>query len=198
MEDEPVKSLKATARRGALISVSIAAGLALASCSAGQITQTSTQVAAVDGSEGNTEDGKIVVRDVTVHLDNDGNAGLKFAVVNQDPADQAHTLESVSVGGKEVALDGSAIVESNCSLLGDLKSELDKLQKPGAGVCISHIGTKVDGAEFTPSGNQPVKFTFDNGTIEISATVSEAIPQAGTNAEDVENDINSQNSGEHH
>lgn len=46
-----MKSLNLAARRGALVTVAAASALALASCSAGQVTQTSSQVAAVDGNQ---------------------------------------------------------------------------------------------------------------------------------------------------
>ena len=57
-----MKSLK----RAAVAAVAGCATLALVGCSAGQITQTSNQVAAVDGASGSTEDGALAVRDVMV------------------------------------------------------------------------------------------------------------------------------------
>lgn len=94
-----MKSLNSVARRGAIMTVAAASALALASCSAGQITQTSSQVAAVDGNQAAAESGAVVVRDVTVHLTEEGEAGVKFTAINQDTENVSHNLESVTVDG---------------------------------------------------------------------------------------------------
>lgn len=77
-----MQPLKTAARRGAIISVTALSALALASCSAGHITQTSQKVAAVDGSSAATEDGAVAVRDVTIQVEPDsGETSLKFVAV---------------------------------------------------------------------------------------------------------------------
>src|SRR5699024_9961862 len=120
MEDESVKSLNLAARRGALVTVAAASALALASCSAGQVTQTSSQVAAVDGNQAGSANDPVLVRDVTVHLTTDGEAGVKFTAINQDTSHTSHTLESVTVDGEEVELDDAEPIERNCSLVADI------------------------------------------------------------------------------
>lgn len=99
-----MKSLNLAARRGALVTVAAASALALASCSAGQITQTSSQVAAVDGNQAGSANDPVLVRDVTVHLTTDGEAGVKFTAINQDTSHTSHTLESVTVDAKRLSL----------------------------------------------------------------------------------------------
>ena len=85
-------SLKSVTRKGATISATAIAALALASCSAGQITQTSSQVAAVDGSDAESADGNIAVRDVAIQVEPDTNeASLKFTALNQAYTDEQIT-----------------------------------------------------------------------------------------------------------
>ena len=93
-----MKSLNSAARRGAIMTVAALSALALASCSAGQVTQTSTQAAAVDGANADTENGEIAVRDVTIHVTEDGEAGLKFTAINQDTSHTTLIITSSTPG----------------------------------------------------------------------------------------------------
>ena len=90
-----------------LAAVAVASALALTGCSAGQITQTSNQVAAVDGATAFTEDRELSVQDATVILAEDGQAAVKFTVTNQDRSMKDHTLKSVTVDGTPAALGSS-------------------------------------------------------------------------------------------
>ncbi len=174
-----MKSLNSAARRGAIMTVAALSALALASCSAGQITQTSSQVPAVDGANTETDNGVIALRDVTVHVNDEGDAGLKFVVVNQDTSHTTHNLESVTVDGIEVEVDGAEPIERNCSLVADLQEELDKLVEPDAG-CIQHVATSLENPGFAYGGNLPVEFTFDTGTITVDAAISAPLLESGT------------------
>ena len=90
------------------IFIAATSALLLASCSAGQITQTSDQVAAVDGASVNSSDNTIAVRDVTIHVTEDGETGVKFTAINQDKKrDATHKLEKITIDGQEVAIDGT-------------------------------------------------------------------------------------------
>ena len=71
-----MKSLKSA------VSAIAASALLLAGCSAGQITQTSDQVAAVDGAGAASDNQEVAVQDVTVVLDDNGQAALKFTAIN--------------------------------------------------------------------------------------------------------------------
>ncbi|NMB23297.1 MAG: hypothetical protein GX983_08060 [Corynebacterium sp.] len=179
MEDESVKSLNSAARRGAIMTVAALSALALASCSAGQVTQTSTQEAAVDGANANSENGEVAVRDVTIHVTEEGEAGLKFTAINQDTSHTTHTLESVSIDGTEVEMDDPSPLERDCALVADLQEELDKLVEPEAG-CTEHVATSVENPGFAYGGNLPVEFVFDTGTITVDATISAPLLESGT------------------
>ncbi|MFP7366210.1 hypothetical protein SFC07_10650 [Corynebacterium callunae] len=178
MEDEPVKSLNSAARRGAIMTVAAVSALALSACGAGQITQTSSQVAAVDGNQAAAESGAVIVRDVTVHVTEEGEAGVKFTAINQDTENISHTLESVTVEGENVTLDEVEPLERNCSLVADLESELALLEEPEVG-CIQHVATSVENPGFAYGGVVPVTFTFNTGEITVDATVSAPVLESG-------------------
>lgn len=174
-----MKSLNSAARRGAIMTVAALSALALASCSAGQVTQTSSQAAAVDGANADVESGVIAVRDVTIHVNDEGEAGLKFVVINQDTSHTSHTLESVTVDGAEVEVDGAEPLNRNCMIVADLQEELDKLVEPEAG-CTQHVATSVENPGFAYGGNLPVEFTFDTGSITVDAAISAPLLESGT------------------
>ncbi|WP_031270605.1 MULTISPECIES: hypothetical protein [Corynebacterium] len=184
MEDEQVKSMKSVARRGALISAAAVSTVTLAACSAGQITQTSSQVAAVDGTQADTENGTIALRDVTVHLTDKGEAGVKFTAVNQDNSNARHTLKSITVGGEKAVITGETTINSDCSLVGDVPSELTKLTKP-KNICIEHVSTTIANTGLAVGGNKEVVFTFDSGTITTTATISTPVVESGTQDREV-------------
>lgn len=173
-----MKPLKTVARRGTMISVAAACTLALAACSAGQITQTSDQVAAVDGASANAEDDTIVVRDVTVQVSDTGETGLKFTAINQDISDATHTLKSVTIGEEKVTITGKASIAPNCNLVADIESEIKKIPEAKGG-CITYVTTSATNPGFAPGGNQEVTFTFDNTTITTNATVSAPVLVSG-------------------
>ncbi|GAB3699863.1 hypothetical protein [Corynebacterium nasicanis] len=179
MEDTQVKSLKSAARRGGIISAAALSALALASCSAGQITQTSSQVAAVNGAEGNSEDGTVAVRDVTIIVDDAGEAALKFTAVNQDTTMTEHTLESIEVNGNDVQFDAAPLARG-CTLVGDSAERLESTPQADGIGCIEYTETSLTNADFAVGGNAPVTFTFDSGEIEVFATISAPQLPAGS------------------
>ncbi|GAB3594298.1 hypothetical protein CFAEC_11615 [Corynebacterium faecale] len=174
-----MKSLNSAARRGAIMTVAALSALALASCSAGQVTQTSTQADAVDGASADVDSGVIALRDVTVHVNDEGEAGLKFVAINQDTSHTAHTLESVTIDGAEVDIDGADPLNRNCMIVADLQEELDKLVEPDAG-CTQHVATSVENPGFAYGGNLPVEFIFDTGSITVDAAISAPLLESGT------------------
>lgn len=174
-----MKSLKSAARRGGIISAAALSALALASCSAGQITQTSSQVAAVDGAAADSEDGTVAVRDVTIQIDEDGEAALKFTAINQDTSMNEHSLESVEVDGSPITLDPTTLAR-NCVLVADSADALDSMKQSEDVGCIEYTETSLDNDDFAVGGNLPVTFTFDSGTIEVTAAISAASFEPGT------------------
>lgn len=176
MEDAPVKSLKSAARRGGIVSAAALSALALASCSAGQVTQTSSQVAAVDGAWADSEDGAVALRDVTVIVGEEGDAALKFTAINQDPTVQTHTLESIEVDGVEVELDNTPPLEHECSLVGASQPTIEDMPQAEEVGCIYYTATSLPNDDLAIGGNVPVIFTFDSGTVELDATVDFPTP----------------------
>ena len=163
-----MKSLK----RVAAAAVAGCATLALVGCSAGQITQTSNQVAAVDGASASTEDGFVAVQDVTVVLAEDGQAALKFTATNQDTAMKDHTLKSVDVDGQNVAISGNSSIAYNCALVADSKNGLERMPQDKNDNCIEYTATTLANDDFAYGGNVPVTFNFDTGSLDVVATVS--------------------------
>ncbi|MHC9634351.1 hypothetical protein ACQXY1_09540 [Corynebacterium diphtheriae] len=178
MEDVHVKSLKSAARRGAMISVAAASALALASCSAGQITQTSDQVAAVDGSEIDNANGTIALRDVTISLTEQGQAGVKFTAINQDNSNKEHVLKSITVDGTKATIDGDTKLASDCSIVGGIKAEMSRLTEPKSG-CITHVITSVENKGLAVGGSKNVVFSFDSGDITLDATIAAPVLESG-------------------
>ncbi|MEJ5998904.1 hypothetical protein [Corynebacterium sp. H130] len=160
-----------TARRSVLVAVAGAAAIALSACSAGQITQTADQVAAVDGAGANTEDKTVAVRDVTVIVNEDQTAGLKFTAVNTDTSGKEHALKSVKVDGKDVELSEKPTLKRNCSVVADTKENIEKLTK-NEQICITYIDTKIENNGLAVGGQKPVEFTFDSGKIDLKATIA--------------------------
>lgn len=163
-----MKSLK----RVAAAAVAGCATLALVGCSAGQITQTSNQVAAVDGASASTEDGSVAVQDVTVVLAEDGQAALKFTATNQDTAMKDHTLKSVDVDGQNVTISGNSSIAYNCALVADSKDGLERMPQDKNDNCIEYTATMLANDDFAYGGNVPVTFNFDTGSLDVVATVS--------------------------
>ncbi|MHC9857567.1 hypothetical protein ACQX09_06245 [Corynebacterium diphtheriae] len=178
MEDVHVKSLKSAASRGAMISVAAASALALASCSAGQITQTSDQVAAVDGSEVDNANGTIALRDVTISLTEQGQAGVKFTAINQDNSNKEHVLKSITVDGAKATIDGNTKLASDCSIVGGIKAEMSRLTEPKSG-CITHVITSVENKGLAVGGSKNVVFSFDSGDIALDATIAAPVLESG-------------------
>ena len=171
MEDEHVKPLK--------IFIAATSALLLASCSAGQITQTSDQVAAVDGASVNSSDNTIAVRDVTIHVTKDGETGVKFTAINQDKKrDATHKLEKITIDGQEVAIDGTTEFKAGCNLVGGIPSEMAKLTEP-EGACVTHVTTTADNPGFPLGGTKDVVFDFDSGQVTTRAAVAAPVLKSG-------------------
>ena len=180
MEDIDVKSLKSVARRGGAVSVAAVSALLLAACSAGQITQTSSQVAAVNGASAQTEDGSVTVQDVTVLLDENGEAALKFTASNQDYQMHEHKLQSIEVDGQSVQMDSTEPMGYNCNIVGDSADGLEQMpQSTDTTACVEYVETALDNKDFAYGGNIPVTFTFDSGTIDVTATVAAPTLESG-------------------
>lgn len=167
----------------ALMAAVAASALALAGCSAGQITQTSNQVAAVDGATAFTEDKSLSVQDVTLLLNEDGKAALKFTATNQDTSMRDHVLKSAEVEGQQVTLNGAQPITYNCAMVADSAEGLERIPESDD-KCIQYVTTSVPNKNFAYGGNVKVKFNFDSGSIEVPATVAAPILVSGETERD--------------
>ncbi|MCG7254741.1 hypothetical protein CKJ81_10285 [Corynebacterium hadale] len=172
MEDTHVKSLKPVA---ALVAAS---ALALSGCSAGQITQTSDQVAAVDGATAFTDNREVSVQDATVILQENGQAAVKFTATNQDTAMKDHTLRSVKVNGTPANVQGAEPIGYNCVLVADAAESLANVPQ-SEDACIQYVPTTVANDDFAYGGTVPVEFDFDSGSVTVDATVSAPLLESG-------------------
>ena len=180
-----VQSLKSAARRGAIISVTAVSALALASCSAGQITQTADKVAAVDGASASTDDNKVAVRDVTILVEPDGTAALKFTAVNQGYDTDVISLESVEVDGQRVEMDKAQPLHRDQSIIADSQKNLDATTQQDS-ENVQYIATSLKNDDFGYAGDRPVTFEFSNGSIDVDATIAATQMQSGEFDRDVE------------
>lgn len=177
-----MKSLQTAARRGGIVSAAALSALALAACSAGQVTQTSSQVAAVDGAFGGDQALGVSVKDVTVLVDDTtGEASLKFIASNQDPSGEEYTLESVEVDGQPAQLEDVEPLGENCILVADSETHLEQMPQDDEAGCTQYVTANLDNEDWAFAGNLPVTFTFDNldEPIEVTATVSAPTAEAG-------------------
>ena len=180
-----VQSLKSAARRGAIISVTAVSALALASCSAGQVAQTAEKVAAVDGASASTEDNKVAVRDVTILVEPDGSAALKFTAVNQGYDTDVISLESVKVDGQRVEMDKAQPLHRDQSIIADSQKNLDATTQQDSET-VQYIATSLKNDDFGYAGDRPVTFEFSNGSVDVDATIAATQMQSGEFDRDVE------------
>ncbi|MCG7454487.1 hypothetical protein [Corynebacterium tuberculostearicum] len=180
-----VQSLKSAARRGAIISVTAVSALALASCSAGHVAQTAEKVAAVDGASASTEDNKVAVRDVTILVEPDGSAALKFTAVNQGYDTDVISLESVKVDGQRVEMDKAQPLHRDQSIIADSQKNLDATTQQDS-ENVQYIATTLKNDDFGYAGSRPVTFEFSNGSIDVDATIAATQMQSGEFDRDVE------------
>ncbi|WP_396125070.1 MULTISPECIES: hypothetical protein [unclassified Corynebacterium] len=173
-----MKPFKSTRRLSAALVLASASAMVLSACSAGQISQTSSQVAAVDGASAESSNGAIAVRDVTVQVAPDGTAGVKFTAINQDDTNADHTLKSVSIDGVEASLKGDSSLKHGCSLVANIPSEMKKLVEP-KGACVNHISTTIANPGFSYGGTKEVTFVFDDSTIVVDATTAAPVLESG-------------------
>ena len=93
-------------RRPALVVLAVGAAIGASACSSGQVTQTASQVAAVDGGYGSA--GELHVNDLQVVIPEDGSDprvgfGASFTGYGFD---ESIALDRVEINGVEVQFDG--------------------------------------------------------------------------------------------
>lgn len=172
-----VKPLKSAA----LIAVAAVSVLGLSACSAGQVSQTATQVAAVDGAEKDSESGSIALRDVTVLVNPDGTSALKFVAINQEkgPDAQTHRLQTITVDGNPVTFEAVPALKPTCTLVADSAEGIERHPQDEGAACTEYTATSLNNDDFAIGGNAEVVFSFDSGDVTVRATVAAPTPVSG-------------------
>lgn len=186
-------SLKSVMRRSAIATVAVGSALALTACSAGQVTQTSDQVAAVDGAK-NSKDGipsGVGIRDAHIIIYPESDyAALKFTAVNQERADVTYTIDSIDVEGigdvefSPFAATGAAEARSqvngsfdplsfgrDCVVVADADVALEPIAESADQdqSCISYVATELDPETLTGENNNAAGLSR-NVTFSISGS----------------------------
>ncbi len=170
--------IRKSATRRVLAATAGCAALALTACSAGQISQTANQVAAVNGTNGDLGDAS--VRDVTLITQEDNSVALKFNASNTGFDGEDITLDGISVQDADIEFDGPKTLSPECTLVADSQDALDSMNPEGVqSGCTEYLATVVDGEEFYSGAARNVTFEFSNGDIEINAPVTAWYADAG-------------------
>lgn len=177
MKTLKAQPLKTTFARGALALVAAGSALALSACGAGQISQTSSQVAAVNGASGTAEHAD--VQDVTVVVGPDNALALKFTITNEDTHGKPVKVESVKVEGKEVSGLEKTEIPAGGSLIADGKFAMEDIEAKEQKQ-LQYAATSIKGVDDVyVGGHKKVTFKLDVGEVELSAPVSAYVPEAG-------------------
>ena len=119
-------------RRTALVVLAVGAALGASACSAGQVSQTANQVAAVDGGRG--EAGDLAVNDLQVVVpQNGGEARVGFvASFSGYGLGESVSLDSVEIDGTPVQLGETQPLERGCSIVVDARENAEPVPVEGA------------------------------------------------------------------
>lgn len=173
-----MKTLKSTAARGALAFVAAGSALALTACGAGQISQTANQVAAVNGAH--AEEGSLAIRDAAVVVTPDNEFAVKFTAANVEEKGSTATLESLTVNGQEVTLNGDKAAKPGCNLVGDFAEAVEDHKSGANTLCNTYVKTELpDGSGLALGGEVDLDFTFDEAAVNMKAPVFAYTPKAG-------------------
>lgn len=159
-------------RRSALVVLAVGAALGASACGSGQVSQTASQIAAVDGGSGTA--GDLSVNDFQVLIPRDGGeVRVGFAVSYtgygfEDPIG----IASAEVDGMPVELDDTRPMERGCSIIFDANPDAAPMP-PAADVCLEHATALLPGGESLHIGTSvPATISFSNGEqIELDAAV---------------------------
>ncbi|MBV9090095.1 MAG: hypothetical protein JO044_09380 [Mycobacteriaceae bacterium] len=176
---------RASAVRG-LAALSVVAAVTLTGCGAGQISQTSSQESAVNGSSTNV--GQVALRDVRIQAAQTTDAvqpgktvDLLFIATNQS-ADTQDRLLSVSSDLGSVAVNGDAVVPPLGSLLVGAPYQQDATALSSVKPANLVSATITLNKPITSGPLYKFTFTFErNGqaTLGVPVTAPEAAPRSG-------------------
>ena len=167
-------------RRSALAVLAVGVALGASACSAGQISQTSSQVPAVEGGSAQTQD--LSVNDVRVVLTDAGQAELAFTASYFGTSlgtAEGIALERVVVDGKTARLGQAEPLKRGCTMVASPSDSVST--SPVDGVCIAYTEATLPEADGFDNGRSvPAEFTFSNGeTLTANAGVIDELDAAG-------------------
>ncbi|WNV81914.1 hypothetical protein [Umezawaea sp. Da 62-37] len=165
-------------RLAVVVALATGLGLAAAGCSAGQITQTDTQVAAVNGSSGQV--GSIAVRDAQFAFPTSGkwyesgdDAGVVVVVVNNGTtADKLLSVTS-EIATAPAELSGDVDLEPQTSIA-SLFADLDR-SSTSASPSVTKTSTPSGSSSVAPSGSSSsaaASSAASSSTVESSGSSS--------------------------
>lgn len=168
-------------RRSALVVLAVgAAALGASACSAGQATQTSNQVAAVDGGQGAA--GDLHVNDLVVSVPESGQGEARLGFVASYTGygiGEPISIERVEIDGVQARLDASQPIGRGCSLVFSVRDAVDP-NPAGDGVCINQATASLPAGGLDLGTSVPATVSFSNGDrIEMDAAIITEIPAGG-------------------
>lgn len=165
-----MKSQKSTAVRGVLALVAAGTALTLTACSAGQITQTSSQVAAVNGVEATLDN--IALRDVALVVADDDSLAVKFTAANVENQGNKVTLQGITIDGEHVQLDGDKNILPGKSLIADSESAVKRYSENTDDLGNAYVATSLTGVKDVFIGGQKeIRLNFNIGSVTVNAPV---------------------------
>ncbi|MGB3770161.1 MAG: hypothetical protein WBF79_09845 [Rhodococcus sp. (in: high G+C Gram-positive bacteria)] len=163
------------------VALAFGAAISVSACSAGQVSQTATQVAAVNGN--NAEQGDIVMRNVHVayptsedyNLEPGGRAELIFTAINTSETTPDRLTAIETEGAAEVVLTGpfggtSIEIPAQAAVASNVPANQD----PGNPKGSESVKAELEGLSesVTPGLTVPVTFTFEQaGDVVVSVPV---------------------------
>ncbi|MEV8222802.1 hypothetical protein [uncultured Dietzia sp.] len=167
-------------RRTALVVLAVGAALGASACSAGQVSQTANQVAAVDGGRGSA--GDLHVNDLQVVVpENGGEARVGFvASFTGYGLGEAVSLDQVEIDGTPVQLGETRPLQRGCTIVVDATEGAEPAPAP-EGVCVEQSTATLPSADDLDVGvSVPATVSFSNGDrIETEAAVVGELVEAG-------------------
>lgn len=169
------------ARVAAAVALSFASALALSACGAGQIAQTATQVAAINGN--NVDQGTISLRNVHIGypdsdefvLEEGGRAELLFTAINEDQVTPDRLTGIETEAATEVVFEGTAAasgveIPALTSLTGGLP--VGSIAEPDADSAYVEVVLEGLSDDVRPGLTVPMTFTFENaGDVVVDVPV---------------------------
>ena len=173
-------SLNTGLRRTALVVLAAGTALGMTACSAGQISQTANQVAAVDGGRG--EAGDLTLNDLQVVISEDGGQARVGGVISYAGyglGDEV-SVDTIEIDGQPAQLGALKPLERGCSIEFDATEDAEAGPEI-EGLCLEHATATVPNADDLNIGvSVPATVSFSNGDqIETEAAVVAELLEIG-------------------